>query len=162
MRIHFTTTTKILGATLAALSLFASGYVAGENKFGQPKTIIHMVILKWRPGVADADKQRALEGVKEMAAKVPGIKNIWIKADRIQPRDFNAAYAIEFKDRDAADAWCEAAVWAEGRRVAGRIEATSKGPSERISAFVEVTRAANSQTFRRGSTGWTCSPSMPA
>ena len=38
MRIHFTTATKILGATLAALSLFASGYVAGQNKFGQPKT----------------------------------------------------------------------------------------------------------------------------
>ena len=46
MRIHFTTATKILGATLAAVSLFASGYVAGQNKFGQPKTIIHMVILK--------------------------------------------------------------------------------------------------------------------
>src|ERR1700723_3694539 len=110
MRIHFTTATKILGAALAALSLFASGYVAGQNKFGQPKTIIHMVILKWRPGVADADKQRALEGVKEMAAKVPGIKNIWIKADRLQPRDFSAAFAIEFQNRAAADAYAESPV----------------------------------------------------
>jgi hypothetical protein len=107
MRIHFTVATRILGIALAAMGLFASGYVAGQNKFGQPKTIIHMVILKWRPGVPDADKQRALEGVKEMAAKVPGIKNIWIKADRIQPRDFNAAYAIEFRDRAAADAYAE-------------------------------------------------------
>jgi len=107
MRIRFTAAAKIPVVALMAVALFASGYVAGQNKFGQPKTIIHMVILKWRPGVADADKQRALEGVKEMAAKVPGIKNIWIKADRIQPRDFNAAYAIEFKDRDAADAYAE-------------------------------------------------------
>ena len=107
MRTQFTATSKILGAVLAAITFFGSGYVAGQNRFGQPKTIIHMVILKWRPGVADADKQHALEGVKEMAAKVPGIKNIWIKADRIQPRDFNAAYAIEFKDRDAADAYAE-------------------------------------------------------
>lgn len=107
MRTQFTATPKILGAALAAIALFASGYLAGQNRFGQPKTIIHMVILKWRPGVADGDKQRALEGVKEMAAKVPGIKNIWIKADRIQPRDFNAAYAIEFKDRAAADAYAE-------------------------------------------------------
>jgi hypothetical protein len=107
MRTQFTATSKILGTILAAIALFASGYVAGQNRFGQPKTIIHMVILKWRPGVADADKQRALEGVKEMAAKVPGIRNIWIKADRIQPRDFSAAYAIEFKDRDAADAYAE-------------------------------------------------------
>src|SRR6202008_1770158 len=107
MRIHFTVATKVLGITLAAIGLFVSGYVAGQNKFGQPKTIIHMGILKWRAGGGDADKQRALEGVKEMPAKVPGIKNIWIKADRIQPRDFNAAYAIEFKDRDAADAHAE-------------------------------------------------------
>jgi hypothetical protein len=109
MRSHFTFTAgaKVFATALLALALFASGYIAGQNKFGQPKTIIHMVILKWNPGVSDADKQRALEGVKEMAAKVPGVKNIWIKADRIQPRDFNAAYAIEFKDRDAADAYAE-------------------------------------------------------
>jgi len=49
MRIHFTVTTKILGIALAAMGLFTCGYVAGQNKFGQPKTIIHMVILKWRP-----------------------------------------------------------------------------------------------------------------
>ena len=113
MRIHFTAASKVLGVILAASAIFAGGYVAGQNKFGQPKTIIHMVILKWRPGVADADKQRALAGVKEMAAKVPGIRNIWIKADRIQPRDFNAAYAIEFKDRDAADAYAESSLHAE-------------------------------------------------
>ncbi|MGH9746856.1 MAG: Dabb family protein [Candidatus Acidiferrales bacterium] len=107
MRFQITAAAKVFGATLMAMALFAGGYVAGQNKFGQPKTIIHMVILKWNPGVSDADKQRALEGVKEMAAKVPGVKNIWIKADRIQPRDFNAAYAIEFKDRDAADAYAE-------------------------------------------------------
>jgi len=94
------------GVALAA-ALFAGGYAAGQNKFGQPKTILHVVILKWNPGVSDTDKQLALEGVKAMAAKMPGIKNIWLKADRIQPRDFNAAYAIEFKDRAAADAYAE-------------------------------------------------------
>src|SRR6202142_723925 len=107
MRFHISTAARIFVLALLPIGLFAGGYVDRQNKFGQPKTIIHMVILKGRPGVADADKQRALEGVKEMAAKVPGVKNIWIKADRIQPRDFNAAYAIEFKDRDAADAYAE-------------------------------------------------------
>jgi len=67
MRFHFTAGAKILGAALLAIGLFAGGYVAGQNKFGQPKTIIHMVILKWNPGVSDADKQRALEGVKRAA-----------------------------------------------------------------------------------------------
>jgi Stress responsive A/B Barrel Domain len=112
MRIHFTSTAKILAGAFLALALFASGYVAGQNRFGQPKTILHVVELKWNPAATDAEKQRALDGIKDMAAKVPGIKNIWIKGERMQPRDFNAAYAIEFRDRDAADAYAESKVHA--------------------------------------------------
>jgi hypothetical protein len=110
MRIRAMKAAGILGGCLLALVLFTGGYVAGQNKFGQPKTIIHMVILKWKPGVSDSDKQKALEGVKEMAAKVPGVKNIWIKAERLQPRDFSAAFAIEFQNRAAADAYAESPV----------------------------------------------------
>jgi hypothetical protein len=110
MRKGISRPTGILGTALAALALFASGYVAGQNKFGQPKTIIHMVILKWNPGVSDADKQGALEGIKDMAAKVAGVKNVWIKAERLQPRDFSAAFAIEFQNRAAADAYAESPV----------------------------------------------------
>jgi Stress responsive A/B Barrel Domain len=112
MRVDFTSTAKILAGSFLALALFASGYVAGQNRFGQPKTILHVVELKWNPAATDADKQRALDGIKDMAAKVPGIKNIWIKGERMQPRDFNAAYAIEFRDREAADAYAESKVHA--------------------------------------------------
>jgi ABC-type glycerol-3-phosphate transport system substrate-binding protein len=110
MRIHFTIAAKFLAGTLLALALFSGGYLAGQNKFGQPKTVLHLTIIKWNANASDADKERALEGVKEMAAKIPGIKNVWIKGDRIQPRDFNAAFAIEFKDRDAADAYAESPI----------------------------------------------------
>jgi hypothetical protein len=112
MKIHLSTPAKILGGALFALALFASGYVAGQNRFGQPKTVLHVVELKWNPAATDADKQAAIEGVMEMATKIPGIKNIWIKGERMQPRDFNAAYAIEFRDRAAADAYAESAVHA--------------------------------------------------
>ncbi|MGA7853715.1 MAG: Dabb family protein [Candidatus Acidiferrales bacterium] len=112
MQTHLSTPAKILGGALFALALFASGYVAGQNRFGQPKTILHVVELKWNPTATDADKQAAIEGVKEMATKIPGIKNIWIKGERMQPRDFNAAYAIEFRDRAAADAYAESPVHA--------------------------------------------------
>ena len=110
MRIRVSKAAGILGGCLLGLALFAGGYIAGQNKFGQPKTIIHMVILKWNPGVSDADKQSALEGVKEMAGKVPGVKNVWIKAERLQPRDFSAAFALEFQNRAAADAYAESPV----------------------------------------------------
>jgi hypothetical protein len=110
MRIHFTIAAKFFAGSLLALGLFSDGYLAGQNKFGQPKTVLHLTIIKWNANASDADKERALEGVKEMAAKIPGIKNVWIKGDRIQPRDFNAAFAIEFKDRDAADAYAESPI----------------------------------------------------
>ena len=112
MRIQFSTSAKILAGSFLGLALFASGYVAGQNRFGQPKTILHVVELKWNHAATDADKKRAIEGIKDMAGKVPGIKNIWIKGERMQPRDFNAAYAIEFRDRDAADAYAESKVHA--------------------------------------------------
>jgi Stress responsive A/B Barrel Domain len=112
MRICVTPATKVLCGSFFALALFACGYVAGQNRFGQPKTILHVVELKWNPAATDADKQRALDGIKDMATKIPGIKNIWIKGERMQPRDFNAAYAIEFRDRDAADAYAESKVHA--------------------------------------------------
>jgi hypothetical protein len=112
MRFHVSSGAKILGAALLACALFASGYVSGQNKFGQPKTVLHLAMIKWNPGVSDAQKQQVLDGVKEMAAKIPGIKNVWIKGERLQPRDFNAAFAIEFKDRDAADTYAESPIHA--------------------------------------------------
>jgi hypothetical protein len=107
MRFHISRGAKILGGALLAGALFAGGYVTGQNKFGQPKTVLHLAMIKWNPGVSDAQKQQVLDGVKDMAAKIPGIKNVWIKGERLQPRDFNAAFAIEFKDRDAADTYAE-------------------------------------------------------
>jgi hypothetical protein len=107
MRISFRNAIWAAGIIAFSVGLFASGYAAGQNRFGQPKTIIHVVEIKWNPGVSAADKQRVLAGVKEMAATIPGIKNVWLQADRLEPRDFNAAYAIEFQSRAAADAYAE-------------------------------------------------------
>jgi hypothetical protein len=108
MRIHISKGAKIFGGAALACALFASGYVTGQNKFGQPKTVLHLAMIKWNPGVSDAQKQQVLDGVKDMAAKIPGIKNVWIKGERLQPRgEFTSAFAIEFKDRDAADTYAE-------------------------------------------------------
>ncbi len=97
----------IVAAAFAAVAIFCSGYVAGQNKFGQPKTIIHLSLIKWKEGVSDADKQKALDGVVQLAAKIPGIKNVWTKVSRMQPRDYHAAFVIEFENRDAADRYAE-------------------------------------------------------
>ncbi|MBI1738134.1 MAG: Dabb family protein [Acidobacteria bacterium] len=90
-----------------------SGAPAAQNKFATPSTIIHISLIKWKDGVSDADKQKALDGVKNMAAKIPGIKNVWLKATRMQPRDYHAAFVIEFENRAAAEAYAEHPAHAE-------------------------------------------------
>jgi len=97
--------------TLAAVAVFGAGFVAGQmqaqNKFAQPKTVLQVSLIKWKKGVAEADKQKAIDGVKEMAGQIPGIKTIWLKAERVQPRDYDTAFAIEFENREAANNYAE-------------------------------------------------------
>jgi hypothetical protein len=110
---------RMATAGLAAVVILFAGSLVGArqaaraaavNKFGTPKTIIHVSLIKWKEGVSDEEKQKALDGVKEMAAQVPGIKNVWTKATRMQPRDFHAAFVIEFENRAAADRYAESPI----------------------------------------------------
>lgn len=95
-----------LVATLMTLSA-AGSWLAAQNSFGTPKTIIHVSIIQWKEGVSDADKKRVLDGVKEMAAKIPGMKNVWTKAIRVQPQGYHDAFVIEFENQAAADRYAK-------------------------------------------------------
>ena len=109
MKLHLSRRILFLGASLVAIASVAGGYALGSNRYGQPKTIIHVVEVQWRPGVTDAQKQQVLDGIRNMASQIPGIENIWLKPARLEPRDFSTAFVIEFKDRAAADAYAESA-----------------------------------------------------
>jgi hypothetical protein len=102
-------TTLIRAALMTALiSLSATGsWLAAQNSFGTPKTIIHLSVIQWKEGVSDADKKKALDGVKEMAAKIPGIRNVWTKALRVQPEGYHDAFVIEFENQAAADRYAK-------------------------------------------------------
>jgi hypothetical protein len=98
------------------IALFAGGMAAGnwhanvvaaQNRFGQPKTVLHFVVYKWKNTTSQNDKDQMLAGIKTMAAKIPGIKNIWLKTERNQIRDFDGVYAIEFTSAEAAADYAE-------------------------------------------------------
>ena len=88
---------------IALLSVFTVGYAAGLNRFGMPKTILHVVIIQWKPGTSAADRQKVIDGVREMAVRIAGIRNIWIKPVRIGSLRWNTAFAIEFENQAAAN-----------------------------------------------------------
>jgi len=98
---------RLAVSLLTLMVIFLAGVAVGQNPYGQPKTVLHVVALKWKADATDEQKQKAIDGIKEMAAAIPGIKNIWLKTDRVQPREYSAAFAIEFESRAAADAYAE-------------------------------------------------------
>ncbi len=109
-KLRIATTALATAAVFCGGSLFGgwqASRAAAKNNFGMPKTIIHMSLIKWKADAPDAEKQKALDGVRELAAQIPGIKNVWLKATRMQPRDYNAAFVIEFENREAADRYAE-------------------------------------------------------
>ena len=99
------------GATLFAAGLAAGNWhdqsVAAQNRFGQPKTVVHVVVYKWKNTTSQNDKDQAITGIKTLAAKIPGIKNVWLKTERNQIRDFDGVYAIEFASAEAAADYAE-------------------------------------------------------
>ena len=103
----------------AACALFLTGMAAGSvasqrvsavNKFGQPKTVIHVVAYKFREATSQNDQDQAIAGIKDMAAKIPGIKNIWLKTERNQIRDWSGVYIIEFTSAEAAADYAESPI----------------------------------------------------
>jgi len=104
---------------LSGIGLFLAGVLAGSaatqtasavNKFGQPKTVIHVVAYKFKPTTSLNDQQQAIAGIKDMAARIPGIKNIWLKTARNQIREFDGVYVIEFASPEAAADYAESPI----------------------------------------------------
>jgi hypothetical protein len=98
---------SMLFAAGIAVGTFATRTVSALNKFGQPKTVVHVVAYKFRDATSLNDQQEAIAGIKDMAGKIPGIKNIWLKTERNQIREFSGVYIIEFVNAEAAADYAE-------------------------------------------------------
>ncbi len=114
-----TSTKKRMAQIAFGTVLFVAGIAAGslharsaavQNRFGQPKTVLHVVIYKFKDATSNNDRDNAINGIKEMAAKIPGIKNVWLKTERNQIKDFSGVYAIEFTSAEAAADYSESPV----------------------------------------------------
>jgi len=102
---------------LAGVALLACASAPAANQYGTPKSIVHVVTILWKADSTPEQQQAALEGVKKMAAEIPGIKNVWIKATKVQGRGpardgkpgrpYQAAFVIEFEDQAAADRYVD-------------------------------------------------------
>jgi len=94
---------SVPGLGVAALVILGGAILSGAKLMQKPKTVIQVVTIKWTADAAPEQRKAALDGVEKMAAEVPGVRNIWLRATRVQPRDFMTAFAIEFEDLPSAE-----------------------------------------------------------
>ena len=86
---------------VAMLSLFAA------NRYEKPKTVIHVVTVKWKPGTTPEQIKAAVKGVEKVAFEYSGIKNIWTETLKVQGEGYQNAFVMEFKDKASFDAYTD-------------------------------------------------------
>ncbi len=96
---------KKAALALAGSLLLAAGIAIGANAFSAPTTILHVATVQWKADSTPAQQQAAIDGIRTMAAEIPGIRNIWIKKVKVQPAEYNTVFAIEFANKAAFDAY---------------------------------------------------------
>lgn len=88
----------------ATVAVFALAVAASQNKFGQPKSILHIITVQWKADSTAEQRQAAINGVKTMASQIPGVTNVWLNTIKAQGGK-DAVIVMEFKDKAAFDAY---------------------------------------------------------
>lgn len=117
--------------TAVAIVAFAAGQkMTAKNKFGMPNTLLHVVTVRWKADSTEEQRKAAVEGVKMMATKIPGIKNVWLKTVKVQGgeagKPYNAVFAMEFVDEAALNAYATHPAHDEWMKVYGEVRDESR------------------------------------
>jgi hypothetical protein len=89
----------------AALLALGTNAESAENET-TPKTVIHVVTVKWKADATPKQIQAALDGVKALAAAYKGITRVWIKSIKVQGDKANA-FVMEFADEATLKAYAD-------------------------------------------------------
>jgi hypothetical protein len=84
----------MFAATMIATSAFAADTT--------PKTVIHVITVKWKADATPAQISKALEVVEAMPSQYRGITRVWTKPIKKQiPEGYNHVIVMEFASEDA-------------------------------------------------------------
>jgi Stress responsive A/B Barrel Domain len=93
---------KIL-MSLVAASLLLLGATSASAETA-PKTVIHVVSVKWKADTKPEQIQAALDGAQALPAAFKGITRVWTKAIKVQG-DWSHVIVMEFADEAALKAY---------------------------------------------------------
>jgi uncharacterized protein (DUF1330 family) len=112
---------KLLTLLLAA-TLLSFGAAAASAADTAPKSVIHVVTLKFKDGTTPEQIQAALDGVKALPAAFPGITRVWVKSIKVQnapgtEKKRTHAFVMEFADEAALKAYANSPAQQEWYKV---------------------------------------------
>ncbi len=99
------------------LTLLAAAMALSISAVEMPKSVIHVINVKFKADASKATVDEAIASIGEMANKFPkaGITRVWLKPILVQggPANFTHVLAMEFKDEAALKAYkdSEAQKW---------------------------------------------------
>lgn len=100
-----------------SLMLVSTAMALSLSAVEMPKSVIHVINVKFKATASKADVDGAIASIGEMAKKFPqaGITRVWLKPILVQGTDnkFTHVLAMEFKDEAALKAYkdSEAQKW---------------------------------------------------
>lgn len=65
---------------IIAMCLCAASAYSAEA----PKSVIHVVTIKWKEGTTEAQIAKAVAGVQTAAKMYPGIRRVWLRPMKVQ------------------------------------------------------------------------------
>ena len=92
---------RTLFTAIAAMTIFGGGVLFGVGRYSKPKTLVHIVTVRWKATSTPEQQKAALDGVEKMAAAIPGVKSVWTKTVKVQGDNYNAVFAMEFESMEA-------------------------------------------------------------
>ena len=97
----------------AVLLAFGAGNLAAQT---EPKTVIHVVTVSWKPEATPAQIKAALDGVKALPKAYKGITHVWTKSIKVQGGKANA-FVMEFVDEQALQDYADSPAQKEWYKV---------------------------------------------
>jgi hypothetical protein len=95
----------------ALLALVASGFLTVSGALAQdatPKTVIHVITVKWKPDASQAQIDKALQAVIALPSKDPGIKRVWTRPIKKQiPEGYSTVIVMEFANESALQKYAD-------------------------------------------------------
>ena len=107
---------KLATLLLSAVLLTFSANTLSAQTTTAPKTVIHVVTVKWKADATPQQIQAALDGVKALPAAYPGITRVWVKSIKVQGDKANAL-VMEFADEAALKAYTDSPAQKEWYKV---------------------------------------------